>query len=90
VSGMNDRVALVTGASSGNGRATAEAFAAKGASVVVAARREEDLAPLVTAIEARGGKATAVKTDVSATHAIETFGRLDYAINKAGIVHGDY
>ena len=93
MSDMNGRVALITGASSGIGRATAEAFAAKGASVVVAARREEDLASLVTAIEARGGKATAVKTDVSATndvehmiaHAIETFGRLDYAINNAGI-----
>lgn len=93
MSDMNGRVALITGASSGIGRATAEAFAAKGASVVVAARREEDLASLVEGIEARGGKAAAVKTDVSATkdvehmvsHAIETFGRLDYAINNAGI-----
>jgi NAD(P)-dependent dehydrogenase (short-subunit alcohol dehydrogenase family) len=90
---MNGRVALITGASSGIGRATAEAFAAKGTSVVVAARREEDLASLVTEIEARGGKAIAVKTDVSATRdvehmvarAIETFGRLDYAVNNAGI-----
>jgi len=93
VSDMNGRVSLITGASSGIGRATAEAFAAKGASVVVAARREEDLASLVTEIEARGGKAAAVRTDVSATrdvehmvaHAIETFGRLDYAVNNAGI-----
>jgi len=93
VSDMNGRVALITGASSGIGRATAEAFAEKGASVVVAARREEDLASLVEEIEARGGKAMAVKTDVSSTkdvehmvaHAIETFGRLDYAVNNAGI-----
>lgn len=90
---MNDKVALVTGASSGIGRATAEAFAAKGAKVVLAARREDELASLVTEIEARGGKATAVKTDVSqakdvermVAHAIDTFGRLDFAVNNAGI-----
>jgi NAD(P)-dependent dehydrogenase (short-subunit alcohol dehydrogenase family) len=93
MSEMNGRVALVVGASSGIGKATAEALAAKGASVVLAARREEDLASLVSEIEARGGKATAVRTDVSeakdvermVAHAIETFGRLDYAVNNAGI-----
>ena len=93
MSAMNDRVALITGASSGIGRATAEAFAAKGASVVLAARRQDELASLVTEIEARGGKATAIKTDVSVAkdvermvaHAIEAFGRLDYAVNNAGI-----
>jgi NAD(P)-dependent dehydrogenase (short-subunit alcohol dehydrogenase family) len=93
MSDMNGRVALITGASSGIGRATAEAFAAKGASVVVAARRQEELTSLVTAIEAREGKASAIKTDVSArkdvermvAHAIEAYGRLDYAVNNAGI-----
>jgi NAD(P)-dependent dehydrogenase (short-subunit alcohol dehydrogenase family) len=89
---MNDRVALITGASSGIGRATAEAFAAKGAKVVLAARREDELASLVGEIEARGGKATAITTDVSVAKdvermvaaAIDAYGRLDYAVNNAG------
>jgi NAD(P)-dependent dehydrogenase (short-subunit alcohol dehydrogenase family) len=90
---MNNKVALITGASSGIGRATALAFAAKGSSVVLAARRQEELDSLVAEIEAGGGKATAIVTDVSkaadaermVAHAIETFGRLDYAVNNAGI-----
>ena len=90
---MNNKVALITGASSGIGRATALAFSAKGASVVLAARRQDELDSLVAEIEAGGGKATAIKTDVSkaldvelmVAHAIATFGRLDYAVNNAGI-----
>lgn len=90
---MKDKVALVTGASSGIGRATAEAFAAKGARVVVAARRQDELDSLVAAIEGSGGKATAIVTDVASSqdvqrmveHAIKTYGRLDYAVNNAGI-----
>lgn len=90
---MNDKVVLITGASSGIGRATAEAFAAKGANVVVAARRKEELDTLVASIKKKGGKASAIKTDVSiaksveqmVAHTIEVFGRLDYAINNAGI-----
>jgi NAD(P)-dependent dehydrogenase (short-subunit alcohol dehydrogenase family) len=88
---MNDRVALITGASSGIGKATAEAFAARGAKVVVAARRQDELAELVAAIEARGGTASAIQTDVSkphdvermVTHAMEQYGRLDFAVNNA-------
>lgn len=90
---MNGMVALVTGASSGIGRATARAFAGNGARVVLAARRKNELDSLVTEIEDQGGQATAIKTDVSAAadvagmvrHSIEVFGRLDYAVNNAGI-----
>ncbi len=93
MSDMNGKVALITGASSGIGRATAEAFAAQGAKVVLAARREEELAALASEIEARGGAASFVMTDVAVAkdvermvaHTIETFGRLDYAVNNAGI-----
>ena len=93
MSDMNGKVALITGASSGIGRATAELFAAHGAKVVVAARRQDELDSLVAAVEAKGGQATAVKADISVAaevermvdHAIKTFGRLDYAVNNAGI-----
>jgi NAD(P)-dependent dehydrogenase (short-subunit alcohol dehydrogenase family) len=89
---MKNKVALITGASSGIGRATALAFADKGANVVVAARREKELLELVAEIESRGVKATAVVTDVSkaidvenmVAHTIKTFGRLDFAVNNAG------
>jgi NAD(P)-dependent dehydrogenase (short-subunit alcohol dehydrogenase family) len=90
---MSGKIALITGASSGIGRATAEAFAAQGAKVSLAARREEELAALAAEIEARGGEATVVRTDVSVSgdvermvgHTIDTFDRLDYAVNNAGI-----
>jgi NAD(P)-dependent dehydrogenase (short-subunit alcohol dehydrogenase family) len=90
---MKNKVALITGGSSGIGRATAEAFAEKGAKVVVAARRKEELDSLVASIEAKGGKASAIITDVSdaksveqmVAHTLKVFGRLDFAINNAGI-----
>jgi NAD(P)-dependent dehydrogenase (short-subunit alcohol dehydrogenase family) len=90
---MSGKVALITGASSGIGRVTAEAFAAKGARVALAARREDELAALATEIEDRGGAASFVTTDVSlakdvermVAHTLEAFGRLDYAVNNAGI-----
>ena len=93
MSDMSDKVALITGASSGIGRATALAFAANGARIVVAARRQDELAALVAEIESQGGAATFVKTDVSVSkdvermvaHVMETYGRLDYAVNNAGI-----
>ena len=85
---MTDKVALITGASSGIVRATGEAFAAPRSFL----RREDELAALAREIEARGGKASFVVTDVAVAkdvermvaHTIETFGRLDYAVNNAG------
>jgi len=93
MSDFNEKVALITGASSGIGAATARAFAQRGAAVVLAARREDELTELAAEIEADGGKASVVRTDVSVAkdvenmvaHAIDAFGRLDYAVNNAGI-----
>ena len=93
MSSMKGTVALITGASSGIGRATALAFAARDAKVALAARREDELATLAAEIESKGGEATYVRTDVSVAgdvermvgHTIEKFGRLDFAVNNAGI-----
>ena len=93
MSDMTDKVALVTGASSGIGLATAKLFAERGAKVVVAARRVDRLESLVEEIEAADGEASAIATDVSKAfdvaamvdRAMEVFGRLDYCVNTAGI-----
>ena len=90
------RVALVTGGGSGIGRATAEAFAAEGAAVVVAGRTASSLEDTVRLIEKNGGRATAAVTDVTSSQdvaaavamATGTYGRLDVAFNNAGIVDG--
>jgi NAD(P)-dependent dehydrogenase (short-subunit alcohol dehydrogenase family) len=89
---LQDKVAIVTGASSGIGRATARLFAREGASVVVAARRAEELEQLVREIEESGGRAMAVAGDVKdevfnkslVDQAIDAFGGLDVAFNNAG------
>ncbi|MFN4039147.1 MAG: SDR family NAD(P)-dependent oxidoreductase [Erythrobacter sp.] len=87
------KVAIVTGASSGIGEATARLLASRGASVVLAARREEAMAALTEEIVSAGGKASFICTDVSdagevaamVAHAVETYGRLDIAVNNAGM-----
>jgi NAD(P)-dependent dehydrogenase (short-subunit alcohol dehydrogenase family) len=89
---LDDKVAIVTGASSGIGRATALLFAKEGASVVVAARRREALDEMVAEIEAAGGTAVAHAGDVTdevcaqalVALAIQAFGGLDIAFNNAG------
>ena len=88
---MSGRVALVAGASKGIGAATAAAFAAAGAAVVLAARDTSALKAIADGIEARGGRALAVGADVtdagSMRHLVEAalsaFGRLDAAFNNA-------
>src|SRR6056297_3321598 len=90
---MENKVALITGASSGIGRATAELFSARGASVVVAARRGTELEELVAEIEDRGGAASAIIADISRSgdvdqmvaHVLKEYGRLDYAVNNAAV-----
>ncbi len=86
-------VVVVTGASSGIGRATALAFAEAGASLVLAARREEALREAAAQCEERGARAVAVATDVRDQAAVdrleqaahERFGRLDVWVNDAAV-----
>lgn len=89
---LEGKVAIVTGASSGIGRAAALLFAQEGAKVVAAARRKKELDALVGEIVAQGGRAVAVAGDIKdAAHAEtlvatarEQFGGLDVAFNNAG------
>ena len=90
---MAGKTALVTGAASGLGRATAQAFAEAGASVVLADTDEGGGVETLGLIEAACGNAAFVRTDVSSEgsvkaavdYAVSTFGGLDFAFNNAGI-----
>jgi NAD(P)-dependent dehydrogenase (short-subunit alcohol dehydrogenase family) len=89
---LSGKVAIVTGASSGIGRATAKLFAAEGAKVVVGARRKTELDVLVAEIRSSGGEASALAGDVRSEDyaralvalAVHRYDRLDIGFNNAG------
>ena len=91
---LSETVALVTGASSGIGEATARALAAQGAAVALVARRKDRLEHLAAEIEGHGGRALVLTTDVTdagqAGAAVEQtvadLGRLDVVVNNAGVM----
>ena len=90
---LRDSVVVITGASSGIGRATSLAFARRGATVVIAARRELLLKELAAECQRMSGLSLAVPTDVTdstacenlARRAIESFGRIDVWVNNAAV-----
>jgi len=92
---LTGAVALVTGGTRGIGAATAQRFAAEGASVVIVGRSREDGENVVRRIEAGGGAALYAEADVSDSQQVEAlfrtivdrFGRLDIAFNNAGLMH---
>jgi NADP-dependent 3-hydroxy acid dehydrogenase YdfG len=91
---LEGTVALVTGASSGIGEATALALASEGAAVAVAARRRDRLEGLARRIEGAGGSALVLETDVTdeaqagsmVRHTVDELGRLDTLVNNAGVM----
>ena len=90
---LKGQMAIVVGASSGMGRATALAFVAEGAKVIVASRRQGELDALVAEIKRAGGEAIAATVDVAkrptvdtvVRAAVEQFGRVDVLVNCAGV-----
>ena len=101
--GLKDKVALITGASQGLGRALALAFAREGARVVVNARSEESVRPIAGEVEDVGAEVLAVAADVSEgadagrliDETVDRFGRIDVLVNNAGLLGprvaiGDY
>lgn len=91
---IKNKVVVITGASSGLGEETAKHLAEKGATVVLGARREENLKQIVNEIEAKGGTASYQVTDVTrkkevqalVDKAVSTYGKIDVLINNAGIM----
>ena len=95
MSNIHNKVVLITGASSGIGDAAARLIAAKGAHVVLGARRTERLEKLVREIQAEGGSASARALDVTDLQSMQAFvtfakaqhGKVDVIINNAGVMH---
>ena len=90
---LEDKIAIITGGSSGIGEATAKLFAKEGAAVVITARREKELQRVRDEILAAGGQCMYVPGDVTVTadvenvvaKTVETYGRVDILVNNAGI-----
>jgi len=90
---LDDKVAVITGASSGIGRATFELFGREGAKVVGTARREAKLREALESVQAAGGEGTVVPLDLEddgsgeriAEAALEAYGRIDILVNNAGV-----
>ncbi|MEU9187903.1 SDR family NAD(P)-dependent oxidoreductase [Streptomyces sp. NPDC048484] len=98
---LEGKVVVITGASSGIGAVSAKALAARGATIVAAARGQEALDQLVTDIEKAGGTAGARLTDVAdaadaadmqalADFTVDTYGRIDVLVNNAGLMLFSY
>jgi NADP-dependent 3-hydroxy acid dehydrogenase YdfG len=91
---LEGTVALVTGASSGIGEATARTLASQGAAVAIVARRKDRLDELADEIERNGGRALAIETDVTdqaqanaaVARTVQELGRLDTVVNNAGVM----
>ncbi|MEH7885165.1 SDR family oxidoreductase [Bacillus sp. JJ1609] len=98
MSAIKNKIVIITGASSGIGRATALKLASEGAKIVLAARREERLQELAQEIKSQGGTAVYKLTDVTsleevqslAEFALEQFGKIDVLFNNAGIMPLSY
>lgn len=95
---LKDKVAIVTGASSGIGKAIAKALAQEGTKVVLASRNKEDLHELKTEIENGGGTALVIQTDVTNTEeaealvkqTVDQWQQLDIVVNSAGLMPLSY
>ena len=92
--GIQGKVVVITGASSGLGEAAARLLSAQGASIVLGARRKDRIEALAAELAGKGGKAIALTTDVTSREqvralvdaAVQTYGRIDVMINNAGLM----